>query len=449
MRLGLAGQFRLIISIAVMVAIVGVWGYVELTDAREASHNVRLLDTRFEEATTVVVALRNKPPHLARALEWIKEHYTYASYLIVDDAYALIAQSEPPPPSEHLDKVAHYDWDIALALPLVDAEGERFYVSVIQESPAVQPSWIDRFEFILPAFLSLVFLGATIVLARRVLSPIRHISNVANTIAAGTLHQRTGVSRGDEIGDLARAFDSMADRNAELLVAQKNLLAQVGHELRTPLARIQVALDIAKEKESSSDERPFSEIEIDLEEMARLISDILAVSRLETADVQGTLEGSLRIEELDFALLTKEVMGRFSATHPDRILSGGVATSCELIGDRVLLARVLWNLLENAHKHSPLDEPVMLSATVEEEQVTWVVEDAGCGVEPDLLVRVFEPFFQGRTNQAATMGGYGLGLSLCKRVVDAHGGSILLENRREGGLRARVSLPLVAAKEGE
>ena len=76
-----------------------------------------------------------------------------------------------------------------------------------------------------------------------------------------------------------------------------------------------------------------------------------------------------------------------------------------------------------------------------------MVEDAGCGIEPDLLVRVFEPFFQGRASGASTMGGFGLGLSLCKRVVDAHGGSIALENRVGGGLRARVMLLLAPATE--
>ena len=446
-RLGIAGQFRLIISVALVVAVLGIWSYVELTDTMETAHNLETIDRDFEESNTIVVALRKEPTRVARVLEWLKEHYEYASFLVVDDEYTFIAQSEPPPPLEVLDKVANYHWDIALVLPLVDAKGERFYVTVIQDPPSTKLTWIHRYELILPAFVMIVFLIATMVLARRVLGPIRQISSVAQAIADGALHQRTSVSQNNELGDLAHAFNVMADRNAELLLAQKHLLAQVGHELRTPLARVRVALDIARDRITEANESPLADADVDLEEMARLISDILAVSRLETADVQGTLAETLRTEEFQFATLTEEIVGRFSTTHPGRTRCPSPIATCELLGDRVLLGRVLWNLLENAHNHSPPDTAIELHTTVENQHAIWVVNDAGDGIAPELLERVFEPFFQGRSSGASTMGGFGLGLSLCRRVVDAHRGSIKLENRVEGGLSVRVMLPLAPATE--
>lgn len=446
-RLGIAGQIRLVVVAAFAVSVLGVWGYIAFTDVQEQGHNVRAIDAHFEEAITIVVALRDQPSHVDQIRRWLEAHYERSPFLIVDDEYEFIAQSDPPPPPERLDEVAHYDWEMALVIPFTDAQGERFYVMVMHDLPTVLSSWVDRFEIVLPAFLLFVFFVATMVIARRVLGPVRQVSTAARAIASGALHQRTNVARHDELGDLARAFDVMADRNAELLLAQKHLLAQVGHELRTPLARVRVALDIARERVPDADQTPLADVDVDLEEMARLISDILAVSRLETADVQGRLEETLRVEELQFATLTEGVVGRFSAAHVDRNISCHVMEPGDVLGDRVLLGRVLWNLLENAHNHSPPDESIELHTTFEGQHAIWVVEDAGGGIEPDLLARVFEPFFQGRVSGASTMGGFGLGLSLCKRVVDAHGGSIALENRVGGGLRARVMLPLAPATE--
>ena len=446
-RLGIAGQFRLIISIAVTICVLGLWAYVALTDAREVPLDPGAISKRFEQNSTVVVSLQNKPPHVDRVLKWLKAHYHHASFLVVDDDFTVIEQSEPPPPAEHRHKVASYPWDMALVLPLIDASGERFYVTVIQELPSSPAVWIDRFELIIPAFLIIVFLIATIALARRVLNPIRQVSAAAQAISAGALHQRPTFARNDELGDLVHAFNVMADRNADLLLTQKQLLAQVGHELRTPLARVRVALDIARERLALADAPQLHDVDRDLDEMARLISDILAVSRLETAQIQGGIGSMLRLEEVQLDALINEVTQRFATTFPDRQISPSVIESGELLGDRILLGRVLWNLLENAHKHSPPDTPIELSATFEDRHAIWVVDDAGDGIDPELIERVFEPFVQGRSRDASTMSGFGLGLSLCKRVVDAHSGHIALENRSDGGLSARVVLPLAPTTE--
>lgn len=447
LRLGIAVQIRLVSVAAFVICVLFVWGYLVAVGEQDPEHGIEVLDLDYEMATTLVVALRDEPEHVAQVSRWLQTRYPHSPFIILDHDHTLIAQSDPPAPQERLDEVEWYDWEVALALPFTDAQGDRFYALITHDRPYFYPAWVDALELLTLLMVGLVFFVATMVLARRIVRPIRQVSVAAEAIAAGALDRRTGVVREDEIGDLARAFDVMADRNAELLLAQKHLLAQVGHELRTPLARVRVALDIARERVPDADETPLADVDADLEEMARLISDILAVSRLETADVQGTLAETLRTEELQFTTLTEEIVGRFSSTHPGRTLSPSTTPSGELLGDRVLLGRVLWNLLENAHKHAPPGTSITLRAAIEGLYAVWVIEDAGSGIDPELLVRVFEPFFQARASGASTMGGFGLGLSLCKRVVDAHSGSITLENRLEGGLRARVMLPLAPSTE--
>ena len=119
------------------------------------------------------------------------------------------------------------------------------------------------------------------------------------------------------------------------------------------------------------------------------------------------------------------------------------------VGDRMLLGRVLWNLLENAHKYSSIQQAVSLQISMQNDQLMLEVKDEGEGIPQECLDGVFEPFFQGRSSETSTMKGFGLGLSLCKQVVLAHCGTIELKNRVVKGLIAQVTLPIHSTNGGQ
>ena len=454
LRLGVGVQIGLVLFVGFVIATLGQWSFETLLDARARQHGVDVWDPELEDALPLAIEVRDHPDHAEAVRAWLMSEYRMASFSVFAADGTPITSSVPP--AEEDVSLADVDWEEprtlpsgATVVPLSDSDGNRFYAVVSDNAPAELRAWLDAEDYSFFLLIAVVFITISMVLGYRIVRPVEQMTRAARAIAAGSLHQRSGVVRGDEIGELARAFDTMASRNTQLLLAQQTLLAQVGHELRTPLARIGVALDIARERVAHADAPQLHDVDRDLDEMARLISDILAVSRLETAQMQGVLGATLQIEEVQLDALVDEVVRRFSTAFPDRRISPCMIEPGEILGDRTLLGRVLWNLLENAHRYSPLDQSIALRTFVETQRVVWLVEDRGEGIDPGLSARVFEPFFQGRTAGGATTGGFGLGLSLCRRVIDAHGGTIALENRTGGGLCARVTLPLAPPAEDQ
>jgi two-component system, OmpR family, sensor kinase len=302
--------------------------------------------------------------------------------------------------------------------------------------PPLRPSII--------AFVLLVVGVSSWLLAQNLTRPLERLSTTARALGGGNLGARAALSRGDELGDVARAFDDMAERLSELLRAEKELLANVSHELRTPLARIRVALDLAAEGDAEQARESLAEIGGDLEELERLISDVLAAARLDLADGSTASTGAppLRRQRVDVGELLALSASRFRAAHPERVLREDVAPGLPPIdGDPVLLRRVVDNLLENAHKYTErADDAVELRARLDD-GLSIEVADRGVGIAPDDLARVFRPFFRADKSRTRKTGGLGLGLALAKRIVDAHGGTITLESTPGLGTLARVKLP--------
>jgi signal transduction histidine kinase len=287
-------------------------------------------------------------------------------------------------------------------------------------------------------------------LARSLRTPLVKLKAAARAFGDGHLESRANLDRSDELGDVSRAFDEMATRVTELLRTEKELLANVSHELRTPLARIRVALDLAAEGDAEVAREALADITEDLDELERLISDILATARLDLARGAVGSSGSppLRSEVVDVTALLERAIARFRSAHPTRALEISIAPDLPSIqGDPVLLRRVVDNVLENAHKYSDReDAPVELSAMVTD-VVTIAIADHGIGVSQEDLPRLFQPFFRADRSRTRATGGLGLGLALAKRIVEAHGGAITIESQLDQGTRVCVTLPLTNAHE--
>lgn len=305
------------------------------------------------------------------------------------------------------------------------------------------------------AFVLVVVGVSSWLLARTLTRPLRKLSHAAREFGAGRLDARAGLEERDELGDVSHAFDEMTERIAALLRAERELLANVSHELRTPLARIKMALAYAAEGNPNAARESFADITEDIDELERLVADILTAARLDLGDAAAAGIPPLRRERVDPADLLAHAASRFRAAHPDRALRVDVAPALSPIeGDPVLLRRVVDNLLENAHAYSERPgDPVDLVARAETGEggggLAIEVVDHGVGIAPDDLARIFRPFFRADRSRTRATGGLGLGLTLAKRIVDAHGGRLELTSALDEGTQARVWLPTSLTRGGQ
>ena len=307
--------------------------------------------------------------------------------------------------------------------------------------------------------LNTLFFGGLVILiigslltARGIVRPLRQLARAAKALGDGDLRARSGLSRSDELGDLARAFDEMGDRVERLLLAEKELMANVSHELRTPLARIRVALDIAGEGDVETGRFSMSEIALDLSELETLIDDIMTTTRLEIArGPTGAAHFELHLEEVAITALCNQSADRFRSRHPARPLVIAVENGLPaIIVDPVLFRRVIDNLLENAHKYSPdAQSTITLRVRDEKGAIAFEVEDEGMGISKEDLPHLFTPFFRADRSRTRGTGGVGLGLTLAKRIVLAHRGTIDVTSTLGAGTTVRVVLAKRAEEEGE
>jgi signal transduction histidine kinase len=274
-------------------------------------------------------------------------------------------------------------------------------------------------------------------MARSIAAPLRALRTAIARFGAGDLRARIGSHRRDEIGELARSFDAMADRIAALLAAERLLLAGVSHELRTPLQRVRLAVELAEEAEAPGSALRASWVATlaDLSELENLISDVIAVARLEARSDTAALFAR---EPLDGVALVTTAAERFRALHPERALRIDVPPALpRAVGDRRLLARALGNLLSNAHKYSPPEAPIELRARGAAQRLEIEVIDRGVGIAQKALPQLLEPFQRAPGNQSD---GLGLGLAFARRIVEANGGELRIASAEGEGTRATIVL---------
>jgi two-component system OmpR family sensor kinase len=286
-------------------------------------------------------------------------------------------------------------------------------------------------------------IGALIT-ARWIVLPIERLSRTARALGSGDLQARSRLDRADEIGELGHRFDEMAERITGLLVTEKELLANVAHELRTPLTRIGVALDLANEGDSEAARASLIEIAVDVSELETIVDDILTAMRFELAPGKVPAQLPLRRAILPASEIAAAAADRLRARHPERPLEV-TGTGGDIYVDPVLFRRVIDNLLENAHKYTPdTSSPIELALAREGRDVVFEVRDRGVGISSEDLPRIFTAFFRSERSRSRETGGVGLGLTLAKRLVEAHDGAIDVTSTIHVGTQIRVSIPAAA-----
>ncbi len=268
--------------------------------------------------------------------------------------------------------------------------------------------------------------GSAFWFLQRQLKPLAWLQTGVEAVARGDFKARVPIVRNDEIGQVAGAFNAMASRVGQMIDDRERLLADVSHELRSPIARMKVALEFVPE----GDKR--DALDRDLREMEKLIAVLL--EREELRSRSGRLEG----EQVDLDALTGEVVAAFADRGPGvEFVSGGALT---IHADPALMKLLIQNLLDNAVKFSrPDSRPVVAKLETATDQVILRVADDGIGIPTGSEEKIFEPFV--KLNQARGHGvGYGIGLNLCQRIVQLHGGTIRLLPREPRGTEAVVTL---------
>ena len=269
-----------------------------------------------------------------------------------------------------------------------------------------------------------------------VINPIRRIANTIAAFGQGDLSLRVKTNRPDEIGQLGRSFNEMAERLERLIVSERRLLGDISHELRSPLARLKFAVKLARTSPNSK--AAIDRIDKDIDRIASLVSDIVEIT---TVEGDPALRGA---ENVRISAVVDEVVRDCQMEADARACRILLANECDgdVLGSRELLRRAVENVVRNAIRYSPETSQIEVSVTHAGQAAVIVVRDHGPGVPDDALARIFDPFFRVEEARNTNGGGSGLGLSIAKRAVQAYHGSIAAENAQPG-LRVRLSIPLI------
>lgn len=267
--------------------------------------------------------------------------------------------------------------------------------------------------------------------------PIRNLRTAFDSVAHGQLDTRIGATMGgrrDELADLGKDFDRMAERLQRLVEGQQRLLHDVSHELRAPLARLQAVSDLLRQQPERAAEL-LERLERDTGRMDRLVGELLTLARLE-AGTAGRMDETVDLAELLHGIAED---ARFEARPRQCRVELELQQPLMLRGNGELLHRAIENVVRNALRHSPDGGRIGLAARRHGPTITLEISDEGAGVAEPELASIFEPFVRGQA--AAPFAGYGLGLAITRRVVLAHGGDIHANNQPGGGLRIVLRLP--------
>jgi two-component system sensor histidine kinase CpxA len=279
--------------------------------------------------------------------------------------------------------------------------------------------------------------------------PVARLRAATQQLAAGDLTARAGnpnSRRGDDIAGLVRDFDTMAGRLETLVKAQSRLLNDISHELRSPLARLNVALGLARQRSGPESASMLERIELEASRLNELIGRLLTLARLEDGEQRVPPTPVL----LDEVVLNVAEDAEFEAqARHCHVRSDIPAGSWGVRGEASLLHSAIENVVRNAIRYTREGTTVEIhlerSESSNRAEAVVSVTDCGSGVPPDALEKLFQPFYRLDDDRGRQTGGVGLGLAITERAVRFHGGRVAAFNRVEGGLRVEIHLPLLAS----
>lgn len=340
-------------------------------------------------------------------------------------------------------QVVGYDWADPTASMTVGGE----FIGVLYINPTGEPGsdagevFIDSMNrLLLLAVLAAGLVGVllTWALSRRILGPVEVLTAAARKMEKGDLGQRVNVQSGDEIGELAHAFNAMADGLAHLEELRRNMVADVAHELRTPLTNIRGYLEAIQDGLTKPSPALIDSLYEEAMLLNRVVDDLQELSMAEA--------GQLKLVCRPVAL-AELVHSAVDAVQP-RATANSLTVRADLPADLppanadpARIGQVLRNLLNNALTYTPPDGEITIAARTVGSEVEVSVRDTGIGIAPDDLPYVFERFYRVDKSRTRATGGAGLGLAVVKQLVEAHGGRVGVESEVERGTTFTFTLP--------
>jgi signal transduction histidine kinase len=310
----------------------------------------------------------------------------------------------------------------------------RYRLVVIAPPPFGLATFAPYFVLILAAVVLLCWL-----LALGIVSPLRELAGAVDRFGHGELTTRVPVTRRDEIGQLAASFNVMAERTEMLLTAERRLLQDISHELRSPLARLNIAIELARG--APDRELATGRLQKEVDRLTQLVGALLEVTRAE-GDPSARRTETVLLQDV-----VHDVVQSCSLEADVRkcrvVVSEG--TTRPLQGDPELLRRAVENVLRNAIRHAPEESEIELRTEERVGAAVVSIRDMGRGVPDELLPKLAQPFFRVDDARDAATGGVGLGLAIASRAIQLHHGTLTAENAHPG-LRVTLTMPYQSAK---
>ncbi|MCP4757342.1 MAG: HAMP domain-containing histidine kinase [Proteobacteria bacterium] len=313
----------------------------------------------------------------------------------------------------------------------ITKRGEDYFISIPEFIHTSSPSEILILGLI--SLLSIIFIGAYLMI-RRILYPIHSLKSGVQQIGEGNFDYQLPVDKNDEMGQLSQAFNTMAQRVKDILLGKEQFLLNVSHELRSPLTRMKIAIEFL------SDSAVKNNINEDIRIMELMIAELLESARLNSGHRE------ILLEKTDLSAMARYICKRFEKSPPG-IKYTLPTTPLTAYVDPKLFTVVFNNLMENALKYSAdADQPVRFVMENHSKRARIRIQDFGEGIPTEDLPFLFEPFYRVDKSRSKKTGGYGLGLGLCKKIVEAHGGTIKIKSQPNRGTEVKIELPLSKRK---
>ncbi len=373
--------------------------------------------------------------------------------ILFDDAGRPLTQQKIPRSMEHMVHRAKRSGEVVfpmrgrrngLASVVHSASGKTYFVAIALPE---RPQSKRLFQGMMHGFLGvqlLLLLAVTAVvcyfLARSLTAPIGRLRQATQKFAAGDLSIRIGdqIKGKNELAGLAADFDNMAGEIESLIGRQKNLLRDISHELRSPLTRLGIALEMARQAESSTtQDKALQRIELEAERMNTMIGQLLNLTRLESGHRE------LQLQTFDLCGLLEQLVAdaNYEAETQQCKVVLSAPETVSFYGSQDLLAQALENIIRNGVKYTAENSVVTVELSVTPTTLSIVITDQGPGVPEESLTKLFEPFYRVAAARDRQTGGTGIGLAIADRAIKLHSGTITAKNRPEGGLLIEINLP--------
>lgn len=435
----------------ILIILTTAWVISEITQKSSIPARERVFMDSYANAA---VATFESGQHAALE-KWLEQtgNSRQLSLYLLSSTGEIIGNQQPPDivkqistnlAKEQLDDGVIKFGDIIVSHEILSTSGRAYRLVAVSEKPLAHFVEIPWAGLTIRITIAIFISGLICYLLSLYLThPLRSLRMAASSIATGKLNTRVGHFKGhyrDEIAELSGEFDRMAEQLETLMNAKERLLQDISHELRSPLARLQIAIELGRKKAGQTAGAEFQRMEVECLRLNNLIGEILEFARLDKSS------SHLNKKQINLADLVKQIIADANYELGSDIAKVNLLRSerCPIFVEERLVHRAIENVIRNAIHYSTPEPNIKASLYLaKSNEVVYIdIKDNGPGVPEEQLEKIFNPFYRVDTAREKKTGGFGLGLSIAQQAIYLHDGAIHALNHPEGGLLVRISLPV-------